>query len=108
MSRTDRQAATAAVLAALGAPTPWWPLTSSGRQICDARGRVRLIVVPVDDSDASSDAALARAVSQIVNEDSGERQPDACSPLDPDHLDAVHEETARCGRQMGRRVGGGR
>ncbi len=108
MSRTDHQAATAAVFAALGAPTPCWPLTTGGRQICDAQGRVRVIVVPVADSDASTDAALARSIARLINEAAGERQPDACSPLDPDHLDAVREETARCGRQMGRRVGGGR
>ena len=108
MSRTDRQAATAATFAALGAPTPFWPRTAGGRVIADAQGRPRVLILQVADSDASTDAALARSISRLINEAAGERQPDACSPLDPDHLDAVREETERAGRQMGRRVGGGR
>ncbi|KMO28548.1 hypothetical protein [Methylobacterium aquaticum] len=108
MSRTDRQAATAATLANLDAPPPFWPLTTSGRQICDALGRPRLLVLPTADGSADADRHLAAAICRLINEAAGERQPDACSPLDPDHLDAVREETERAGRQMGRRVGGGR
>lgn len=105
MSRTDHQAATAAVLGALGAPAPFWPLTSSGRQICDAQGRPLLFVIPDGDRDA---AALARTVSRLLNEACGVPEADAAAPLDPDHLDAVREETMRAGRQMGRRAGGAR
>ncbi|AWN47191.1 hypothetical protein DK419_13405 [Methylobacterium terrae] len=105
MSRTDRQAATAAVLMALGAPAPFWPLTTSGRQICDAQGRPFLFAIPSDDRDA---VELARVVSRLLNEACGVPEAGVAAPLDPDHLDAVREETERAGRQMGRRVGGGR
>jgi hypothetical protein len=106
MSRTDRQAATAAVLMSLGAPTPWWPQTASGHVVSDAQGQPLFIIFPAAGRDQ---AALARTLSRILNEAAGEPEAGAAAPLDPDHLDAVRQETARAGRQMGRRVvGGGR
>ncbi|MGX7709147.1 hypothetical protein [Methylobacterium sp. Gmos1] len=105
MSRTDRQAATAAVMMGLGAPMPWWPQTSSGHLISDAQGQPLFLVLPAAGRDQ---AALARTISRILNEAAGEPEAGVAAPLDPDHLDAVREESARCGRQMGRRVGGGR
>jgi hypothetical protein len=106
MSRPDPQAATVAMLTALGAPTPWWPQTAGGHLVSDAQGQPLILVLPTAGRDQ---AAIARTVSRILNEAAGVPEAGTAAPLDPDHLDAVREETERCGRQMGRRVvGGGR
>lgn len=105
MTRTDHQAVAAATLAALGAPTPWWPQTASGRVISDAQGQPLLIIFPAAGRDQS---ALARVISRAINEAAGEPEAGVAAPLDPDHLDDLREETQHAARQMGRRVGGGR
>ncbi|MGY2052925.1 hypothetical protein [Methylobacterium sp. JK268] len=92
---TAAQAAAAATLARLDAPTPWWPLTASGRQIVDALGRPRLLVLPTAAANPGEDHALALAVCRLINEAAGEPDPPAEAPLNPDHLEAVSAEGAR-------------
>ncbi|GJE01451.1 hypothetical protein [Methylobacterium isbiliense] len=95
MSRTVEQAATAAALALLDAPTPLHPRDANGRVIADALGRPRVLILPTRTDDPAGDHALACAIARLINEAAG---------VAPEDVEPVE---ARPGRAVfGRRVGG--
>ncbi len=95
MSTTAAQAATAATLAMLNAPTPWHPRDANSRTIMTAHGHPRVHILPVPGSSPAEDHALAAAIAQLINEAAGV-EPEAAGHVEP-----------RPGRPVfGRRVGG--
>ena len=92
---TASQAATAAILAMLNAPTPWHPRDENARVLMDGLGRPRFLILPVDDSDAATDAALARAVGRLINKEAG-AESEAAEHVEPRPAQPV----------FGQRVGG--
>ncbi|MGF3025587.1 hypothetical protein ACQVP2_22515 [Methylobacterium aquaticum] len=106
MSRTDRQAAVAVVLMDLHAATPWHLRVPNSKTIMNAAGHPRVHILPVAGSTPADDIALAAEIAKLINEAAGVPVASISAPLDPDHLDALHEETQHAARQMGRRVVG--
>ncbi|MFE1598222.1 hypothetical protein [Methylobacterium sp. ID0610] len=100
-----QQAATAAHLHLLDAPTPWWSLAASSRCIADAQGRPRVLILPVAGGSLAEDVALATAVARLINEAAGVPDAPVEASHDPDHLDAVGAESAHFRRRVGARAG---
>lgn len=92
---TAAQAATAATLGLLDAPTPWHPRDANGRVICDALGRPRVLVLPVHLGCAAEDHALAVAIARFVNEQAGE------DPAVAEHMEARPVFERRVGGLVG-------